>query len=104
MDLKEPAAGIDLCSALDMAASRRPHFRLVRPTNDYPRWVIAQFSAIGEGIWMITAFSLLGQVDSLCGTFATALHNSELQIYTTLGILVVLGVFLFPPKNDSDQA
>jgi ABC-type Fe3+ transport system permease subunit len=52
---------------------------------------------------MVTAFSLLEQVDRLCGVFATALHNSELQIYATLGILLVLGVFLFPPKNDSDQ-
>jgi hypothetical protein len=52
---------------------------------------------------MITALSLLGEVDRLCGEFATALHNSELQIYATLGVLLVLGVFLFPPKNDSDQ-
>jgi hypothetical protein len=49
---------------------------------------------------MITAFSLLGVVDRLCGEFATALHNSELQIYATLGVLLVLGLFLFPPKND----
>ncbi len=52
---------------------------------------------------MVTAFSWLGQVDRLCGEFATALHNSELQIYATLGLLLVLGVFLFPPKNDPDQ-
>jgi hypothetical protein len=52
---------------------------------------------------MATAFSLLGQVDSLCGTFATALHNAELQIYATLGVLLVLGVLLFPPRNDQDQ-
>jgi hypothetical protein len=49
------------------------------------------------------AFSLLGQVDRLCGEFVTALHNSELQIYATLGVLLIPGVFLFPPKNDSDQ-
>lgn len=52
---------------------------------------------------MITAFSLLGQVDHLCGEFAAALHDRELQIYATLGVLLVLGVLLFPPKNDSDQ-
>jgi hypothetical protein len=66
----------------------------------------AQFVATGgasEGIAMITAFSLLGQVDHLCGVFATALHNSEPKIYATLVLLLVLGVFLFPPKNDSDQ-
>jgi len=52
---------------------------------------------------MATAFSLLMQVDSLCDAFATALHNSELQVYTTLGVLLLLGVFLFPPKNDPDR-
>jgi hypothetical protein len=52
---------------------------------------------------MVTALSLLGQVDSLCATFATALHNAELQIYATLGVLLVLGVLLFPPRNDQDQ-
>ena len=52
---------------------------------------------------MITAVSLLGQVDRICGQFATALHNSELQIYATLAVLLVLGVLLFPPKNDPDQ-
>jgi hypothetical protein len=52
---------------------------------------------------MIAAVSLLGEIDRLCGEFATALHNSELQVYATLGILLVLGVLLFPPKNDSGQ-
>jgi len=52
---------------------------------------------------MVTAFSLLGQVDRLCGEFATALHNSEPKIYVTLGLLLLLGVFLFPPRNDPDQ-
>jgi hypothetical protein len=52
---------------------------------------------------MSTALLLLGQVDHLCGVFATALHNSEPKIYATLVLLLVLGVFLFPPKNDSDQ-
>jgi len=52
---------------------------------------------------MFTAFSLLGQVDRLCGVFATALHNSEPTVYATLFVLVVVGVFLFPPKNDPDQ-
>jgi hypothetical protein len=56
-----------------------------------------------EGIAMSTAFSLLEQVDRLCGAFATALHNSEPKVYATLVILLVLGVFLFPPTNDSDR-
>ena len=52
---------------------------------------------------MITALSLLGQVDALCGTFATALHNAEWQVYGTLGALLALGVLFFPPRNDPDQ-
>ena len=52
---------------------------------------------------MIAVASLLGEIDRQCGEFATALHNSELQVYAALGILLVLGVFLFPPKNDSGQ-
>ena len=47
--------------------------------------------------------SMLTSVDRVCGQFATAMHNSELQIYTTLVLLLVLGVLLFPPKNDPDQ-
>ena len=52
---------------------------------------------------MITALSLLGQVDRLCSAFAAALHNCEWQVYGTLGALLVLGVLLFPPRNDPDQ-
>lgn len=48
-------------------------------------------------------FFALNRVDTLCGQFATALHNSEMQVYATLGLLLVLGVLLFPPKNDPDQ-
>jgi hypothetical protein len=52
---------------------------------------------------MSTAGSMLATVDRLCGQFATAMHNSELQIYATLTLLLILGVLLFPPKNDPDQ-
>jgi len=47
--------------------------------------------------------SMLAGVDRVCGQFATAMHNSELHIYATLALLLVLGVLLFPPKNDPDQ-
>jgi hypothetical protein len=47
--------------------------------------------------------SILAGVDRVCGQFATAMHNSELHIYATLALLLVLGVMLFPPKNDPDQ-
>ena len=46
----------------------------------------------------------LGDVDRLCGQIAIALHNAEFQIYATLALIVVVGVLLFPPKNDPDQA
>ena len=45
----------------------------------------------------------LGQTDQLCAQFAAALHHSELQIYATLGLILVLSALLFPPKNDPDQ-
>jgi len=47
--------------------------------------------------------SMLAGVDRVCGQFATAMHNSELQIYTTLALVLILGILLFPPKNDPDQ-
>ena len=52
---------------------------------------------------MITTLSMLHQADRLCGQFAAALHNCELRIYGTLGALLVLGVLLYPPRNDPDQ-
>ena len=47
--------------------------------------------------------SMFADVDSVCGQLATAMHNSELHIYATLTLLLVLGVLFFPPKNDPDQ-
>jgi hypothetical protein len=47
--------------------------------------------------------TLLDTIDRLCGQFATALHNSELQIFATLTLILVLSFLLFPPKNDPDQ-
>jgi hypothetical protein len=48
--------------------------------------------------------SLLPELDRICGQFALALHNSELQVYATLTFLLLLGILLFPPRNDPDQA
>jgi hypothetical protein len=47
--------------------------------------------------------SMLDQADRFCAQVAIALHQSELQIYTTLGLIVLLSVLLFPPKDDPDQ-
>ncbi len=48
--------------------------------------------------------SLFVELDRFCGQFALALHNAELQIYAVLTLLLVLGILLFPPRNDPDQA
>ena len=48
--------------------------------------------------------SLFAELDRFCGQFALALHNSELQVYAVLSVLLVLGILLFPPRNDPDQA
>jgi hypothetical protein len=48
--------------------------------------------------------SLIAELDRMCGQFALALHNAELQVYTVLTLLLVLVVLLFPPRNDPDQA
>jgi hypothetical protein len=43
---------------------------------------------------------MLGEFDRVCGQLAAAMQNSELQIYATIALLLVLSVLLFPPKND----
>jgi hypothetical protein len=48
--------------------------------------------------------SLFADLDRFCGHFALALHNAELQVYAVLTVLLVLGILLFPPRNDPDQA
>ena len=48
--------------------------------------------------------SLFAEIDRICGQLALALHNSELQVYATLTLLLLLGILLFPPRNDPDQA
>ncbi len=45
----------------------------------------------------------LAEIDRVCGRIALALHNSELQIYATLALIVALSFFLFPSKDDPDQ-
>jgi hypothetical protein len=47
--------------------------------------------------------SLLAELDRICSQFAFALHNSELQVYATLTFLLLLGIVLFPPRNDPGQ-
>jgi hypothetical protein len=47
--------------------------------------------------------SMFAGLDLLCGQVAAALQHAALHIYTTLALLVVLSVLLFPPRDDLDQ-
>jgi len=47
--------------------------------------------------------SILSDVDSICAQLDGALQNSELQIYATIALVVILTVLLFPPRDDPDQ-
>jgi hypothetical protein len=52
---------------------------------------------------MSDSVSLLGEVDRICGQIAPAMQTSELQIYATVALIVVLSVLIFPLKDDPDQ-
>jgi len=52
---------------------------------------------------MSDSTSTLGAIDRICGQFALALQHSQLQIYATIALVVILSMLLFPPKNDPDQ-
>jgi hypothetical protein len=59
---------------------------------------------------MIQAFSsvaqldLISQLDRLCQQIAAAIQSSEMQIYATIVVILVASIFVFPPRNDPDQA
>lgn len=46
---------------------------------------------------------MLADIDRFCGQIASAIHGSELQLYGTLGLIIVLSALLFPPKDDPEQ-
>ena len=52
---------------------------------------------------MSDSFSMIAEIDRLCGQIAIAMHNAEFQIYATLALVVVLSFLLFPPRDDLDQ-
>jgi len=47
--------------------------------------------------------SLLLSLNRVCAQLADALHQSEIQIYATIALIVALSVLLFPPRDDPDQ-
>jgi len=56
-----------------------------------------------NGATVKVSLSFLGDVDRLCGQFATALHNTEWRVYATLTLLILISALLFPPRDDPDQ-
>ena len=48
-------------------------------------------------------FSVVDQIDRVCGQIALAIHNSEWAIYATLALVLTLTFLMFPPKDDPDQ-
>jgi hypothetical protein len=57
-----------------------------------------------EGLTMMgDAASAFMAFDQLCGQVAAALAHSQPQIYAGIAMAVVLGLLLFPPKDDPDQ-
>jgi hypothetical protein len=49
------------------------------------------------------AASFLFAFDRFCGQVAAALQHAQPQIYAGIALAVVLGMLLFPPKDDPDQ-
>jgi hypothetical protein len=49
------------------------------------------------------ASSIILEFNRVCGQLAAALQQSEIQIYATIAVIVVLSVLLFPPRDDPDQ-
>jgi hypothetical protein len=47
--------------------------------------------------------SILASFDRLCAQIALALQQSQSHVYAAIALAVVLGLLLFPPKNDPDQ-
>lgn len=47
--------------------------------------------------------TILVTFDRLCGQIALALQQSQAQIYAAIALAVVLGLLLFPTKDDPDQ-
>jgi hypothetical protein len=46
---------------------------------------------------------MLAEIDRFCGQIAAAIQGSELQLYATLALIILLSALLFPPKDDPDQ-
>jgi hypothetical protein len=47
--------------------------------------------------------SILVVFDRLCSQIALALQQSQAHVYTAIALAIVLGLLLFPPKDDPDQ-
>ncbi|HZR62080.1 MAG TPA: hypothetical protein VFA80_14115 [Xanthobacteraceae bacterium] len=47
--------------------------------------------------------SILVVFDRLCSQIALTLQQSQAHLYTAIALAIVLGLLLFPPKDDPDQ-
>jgi hypothetical protein len=47
--------------------------------------------------------SAIDQIDRFCAQISLAIHNSQLEIYTTTLAVAVIRFLMFPPRNDPDQ-
>jgi hypothetical protein len=52
---------------------------------------------------MSDSTSVLAVIDRICGQFAAALQHSQLHVYFTIALIVVLSALLFPHQDDPDQ-
>ena len=63
----------------------------------------ARMGCVREAQGHMNGANILDTIDRVCGQFAAALQHSELKIYTTIALVIVLSALLFPPKDDPDQ-
>ena len=80
----------------------QPHFRSFRPARDalFPATRLPSIEGLSP---MGDPASILVVFDRLCSQIALALQQSQAHVYTAIALAVVLGLLLFPPKDDPDQ-
>src|SRR6476646_8884463 len=84
-----------------LGASTAATFLLVSPRH----WGSFLRSQSSERRWIAARgrCSMLADIDRFCGQIAAAIQGSELQLYATLTLIIVLSALLFPPRDDPDQ-
>jgi hypothetical protein len=97
-------------------------FRLAAPLSKrlfsihYPSHTFARFgpqetrSSLASRLTSIEGLTMMGDAasafmafDRVCAQVAAVLAHAQPQIYAGIALAVVLGLLLFPPKDDPDQ-